>query len=257
MIIPITINMSPLIQAFSLSKKQTEDIVDNIVKGVTGRVAQKIEILASQNLGTTKQVFINAIRVVDTGRLTGRILIDYTNKLVQKLEEGSPPYSLRESLLNSSKAKTSKDGTRYITVPIKWGTPGSLGSAGAVQNIMPNDIYQEAKKLESKSYLSFDKLPQDFQALQSREQVIVGDKLFEKYQHKNPIYEGITKVTDSVTGQNTYTSFRRVSEKNTNPNAWIHPGFQKRDFMGQALSQVNISELAGNLLDEQLDSLGI
>jgi hypothetical protein len=48
-----------------------------------------------------------------------RIYID-ANKApyASYLEEGIKPFSMKEGLLSSSKAKTSKEGNRYIRVPI-------------------------------------------------------------------------------------------------------------------------------------------
>ena len=256
MLVPFTINVSPLVQQYALTREQVDTLMDNVVKGVTARFAQQLEITVQNNLHSTRQIFTNAIKVVDTGRLMGRVLVDYSNKLVQKLEEGSPPWDMKESLLASPKAKTAKDGSKYITIPFRWGVPGTIGDSGVFSNIMPQDIYSEAKGLQNKQSLGFNDLPKDFQQLKSREKIVSGDKVFEKYVHKSLIYQGITKYTDPVTNQNTYHSFRRVSSK-SDPNAFIHPGFKARDFVGKTLQNFRIEEIAGKLIDEQLDQLGL
>jgi len=256
MLVPFTINVSPLVQQYSLSREQVDTILDNVVKGVTARYAQALEINVQNNLHSTRQIFCNAIKVIDSGRLMGRVMIDYSNKLVEKLEEGSGPYDLKESLLSSPKAKMSKDGTRYITVPFRQGVPGTIGDSTAFSGTMPEDIYAVAKKMQSKQSLSFNDLPKDYQQLQSREKIVSGDTVFEKYVHQSPIYQGLTKTTDPVTSQNSYHTFRRISDK-SNPNAFIHPGFQAHDFMGKTLQSFRIDEVAGNLIDAQLDQLGL
>jgi hypothetical protein len=255
MLIPIKINVAPLIQEYSLSHKQVEDMLDNVVKGVTARFAQKLEKVVEQNLGSTRTIFTNAIKVIDTGKLMGRVLIDYSqNKLIKKIEEGSPAWDMKPALLASPKAKTTKSGSRYISVPFKWGN----SEAVTMSNVMPEEIYEVAKTLKDRQYITFNSLPSDFQSLQSRDEITdsAGKTLFEKYTHKNSIFQGIQKTTDSVTGQNTYNSFRRVSEK-SNPSAWIHPGFKAQNFMDKALAQMNIPQISGELIDQELDRIGL
>jgi hypothetical protein len=256
MLVPFTINVSPLVQQYSLSRDQVDTMLDNVVKGITARYAQTLEVTVQNSLHSTRQIFCNSIKVIDTGRLMGQVMIDYSNKLVEKLEEGSAPFDMKSSLLSSPKAKVSKNGTRYITVPFRQGVPGTIGDSTAFSGTMPEDVYAVAKKMQSKQSLSFNDLPKDYQQLKSREKIESGDTLFEKYVHKSPIYQGLTKTTDTVTNQNSYHTFRRISEK-SNPNAFIHPGFQAHDFMGKTLQNFQIDKIAGNLIDEQLDQLGL
>jgi len=52
---------------------------------------KKLEKVVEQNLNTTKQMFLQSIKVIDTGRMMGRVLIDYSgNKLIQKIQWRPP-----------------------------------------------------------------------------------------------------------------------------------------------------------------------
>jgi hypothetical protein len=101
-------------------------------------------------------------------------------------------------------------------------------------------------------------IPQEFQQLQTRSTIVDDDgaKLFDEYKHKNSIYEGIVKKTDGVTKQSMYMSFRRVSDEATSPNAFIHPGFRRGDFLQNTLSKFDLPSEAQRQIDIELSKLG-
>ena len=49
-------------------------------------------------------------------------------------------------------------------------------------------------------------------------------------------------------------TFRRVSDK-SDPNSWIHPGFDARKFMDKALDQTQIPQVVDMVLDNFLSQL--
>lgn len=158
-------------------------------------------------------------------------------------------------LLASPKAKIGKGGKRFITVPMRWSTPGAIGESELFSSPMPVEIHKIAKRTSGP--LSISQIPQQYQTLEVRPVINdnSGKKLFDEYQHKNSIYEGIFKKTDSVTAQSMYMSFRRISE-NSDANAFIHPGFKQGNFMQKTLDQFDLETVLQQQIDIELSKLG-
>jgi hypothetical protein len=251
MIVPIYIDTGAIMESFtSLDKDSVDKICDNIAKTLAARYAQKLELEATTSLKQTKKRYIHAINVVDTGRLEGTVILDYSkDPLVRMIEEGAAAFDMKKKMLASSKAKTNASGGKYITVPFRFGTPDAIGDSDVFSSIMPDAVYEVAKDQDTNiptvggsrsSGLTVDKLPVQYQKPNTRKEIkdSEGKVLFKAYTHKGSIYEGITKNQDAVTGQNTYNSFRRVSE-NSDPDSWIHKGIEQYNLVSKALQNFN------------------
>lgn len=270
MIVPIIIQTEDILSQFtSLTKEDVDKMLDNVAKGLAARYAEKVEQLAEQELKTTRRRYIQNIKVVDSGKMEGTVLLDYSkDRLIKMIEEGSPPFDMKPDMLNSPKAKTSKKGTRYITIPFRVATPGAIGESEVFAGKMPSPIYQIAKNKplikdtpgggKRSAGISLKEIPEQFQLKKTRAAIAdnKGNALFESYQHKNSIYEGIIKQQDATTGQNTYRSFRRVSE-NSDENAWIHPGIEKHALIMRSLGNFNTADEMSLLIDEEFSKKGL
>ncbi|UXR28856.1 hypothetical protein [Bacillus paranthracis] len=176
----------------------------------------KWEQVAQQKLNTTRADYIlglnadNSLEFPDamTGILTLR------GKWPNMLEEGFTSFDIKDGFAASMKKKMKKDGGWYLTVPFRHRTPNSTGSAVGGK-AMPTDIYSQARALQGNTG-----------RLTGTEQQYPAQTSWNGYQHKSGIYEGIQKNTKQYdkTSQNTYASFRRVSDK-SDPQSWWHPGF--------------------------------
>lgn len=271
MVVPaIIIDTSDLMSQYtSLTKKNVDDMMDNIAKGIAARYAQELEQNAQKKLHQTASRYIRNIRLIDTGKLQGTVMLDYSkDKLIKMLEEGASAFDMKPYFLNSTKAHVSKNGKKYLTIPLRWATPGAAATADVFAGTMPTEIYNVVKKAETNipvagggsrsSGMTLDQIPQQFRVKQTRKEVTDagGKTLFKGYQHKNSLYEGMTKQKDPVTGQNKYNTFRRVSE-DSDPDAWIHPGIEKYNLIQQTLSEFNIDNELSQQLDNELSKLGL
>ena len=171
---------------------------------------------AQYKLHTTRADYIlglnadNSIEFPDkhTGVLTLR------GKWANALETGFQPFDIKDGFSKSKYKKARKDGTGwYLTVPYRHRTAPSSGVAVGGR-VMPKDIYSQARKLKQG------------QRLTGTESAYPAQVSWKGYQHKNGIYEGMIKNTKQYdkTSQNTYTTFRRVSDK-SDPNSWWHKGY--------------------------------
>jgi len=268
MIVPIIIDGSALQQQFALSSDQIESICDNIAKTLAVRYAQQLEQEANNALHSTRQRYIKSVHVVDSGRAESMVVLDYSkDKLIQMLEEGASPFDEKTKLLASTKAKIGKNGGRYITVPMRWGTPGIVGESDVFTGILPQQVYDVVKAKSTNipvsgggsrsAGLSAGEIPSPFNAIGSRAPIVdsVGKVLFNEYQHKTSIYQGVSKKTDLSTGQNTYNSFRRVSE-NSDKDAFIHPGIEQYNLIQRALDNFDRDNIVSIAIDQELINLG-
>lgn len=65
------------------------------------------------------------------------------------LEDGHAAFHLPEKIdWGTAKAKRTKDGVRYLTIPFRHGTPGTQGvGSGRARSMMPGDVYRSALTL--------------------------------------------------------------------------------------------------------------
>ena len=274
----IVIDTSDISLRFSLSKQEIDNMLDNIAKGLAVAYAEKLEGIAQRELHQTRRRYIQSIKLIDSGKFEGTVMLDYSkDPVVKMIEEGASAFDIKKGLLDSIKAKYTKDGRKYITVPFRLGSPGAIGDSGVFSSILPQSVYDVLKSratnipvsgggVRSKGLMLAD-IPSLYQPQQTRQAIVdnEGNEQFKAYQHKNSLYEGAMKVTDNVTGQSGYQSFRRVSEsgttangkkKGSDPDAFIHPGIERYALMQKALDEFNIQQELSLQLDNEFTKLG-
>lgn len=258
--IPIFIDTASLFEDLLVSQEQVNSFVDNVVKDITYAYYIQLNKEAEQNLGSTRSRYINNIKLIDSGKMSGTVLLDYSkDKLIAMVEEGASPFDMKVEMLKSSKVKTTKSGSKYITIPFRLSTPNAVGDSQIFAGKLPQAVYVEVKNKPTTVYVSGggsrseglkeSEVPEPYNTPLKREKIVdsEGNTLFEEYTHKSSIYTGAFKQTDNVTGQSTYHSFRRISE-NSDPLSWIHKGITAKGLMEVAFSNFNIeSELAASI----------
>lgn len=268
MIVPIIIDGSALQQQFALSGDQIESICDNIAKTLAARYAQQLEQEANNALHSTRRRYIQNVHVVDSGRMEGMVILDFSkDPLIRMLEQGASAFDEKEGLLRSAKAKIGRNGGRYITVPMRWGAPTTLGESDVFTGILPKEVHQVAKNKPAvipvsgggmrTAGLSSKEIPSPFNAVKSRPTITdsAGKVLFEEYKHKTSLFQGVSRKVDPATGQNTYNSFRRVSE-NSDKDAFVHPGIEQYNLVQRALDNFDQTQTVSIALDQELVNLG-
>ena len=267
MIIPIFIDTSEIVNKFSNIDKDTiENMCDDIAKSMAKSFAGKLEQEANLALHQTRRRYVNAINLVDSGRMEGTVVLDFSkDSMVKMIEEGASAFDMKTEMLKSSKVKIGKGGGKYITIPFRVGTPNIVGDSDVFSSKMPQEIYDVVKEKETNiatatgsrsAGLMVKELPVQFRSKKTRAEIkdSEGKKQFDAYTHKNPIYQGLIKTKDSVTGQNRYNSFRRISEV-SDKNAWIHPGIQRYNLVGKALQSFDQVRELETVLSSHLSKL--
>ncbi len=232
-----------------MSQNDINNIMDSVVKDITLRFAQEWENEANITLKTSRQEYIANLHVVDEGFARGAVLL--TGWLPNAVEQGLDAFDEKEAMLAGPNAKTGKDGSKYNTIPFSFGAPTSLPE-NFTGGILPMEVHEILKGKESNEPITkndLSNLPREYKQPQAKQVTLPVSKAIVDYQHKHSIYEGVEKRTDLKTGQNTYGSFRRVSE-NSNPSSWIHPGIEAQQLADKTLQNFNIPDEMGRILDQ-------
>lgn len=253
----IRLDMSEVIEEFSMSKKTGEKLCKTILSAVSQEIANNWRKAASQSLKSTRSDYIRGIVVIEEGRLTNSIVLK--GEFNNKLESGAPPYDMKQYFMKSKKVKHNKKGQWYLNIPFRLGAEGSLGENAAFSSVMPKEVYDVAKDLKpTKTFLGFkvssgsgmtkDQIPAKF-----REVITRKDRDgFGDYTHKHSIYEGMIRTEKiNVTGgrSSQYTVIRTASA-NSDPSSWIHPGFKALNLADKAQTMTDLDVLVNNITDK-------
>lgn len=262
---PIEIDLTGLQAQFGLSAAVIDMLTETCVNAVTAVIFANWEALAKQKLHATLPEYTQHLIKVDKGRFAKQIIL--TGVLPNMIEQGASAFDLKEGFKKSQKVKYTipvynskgkqvhKGGDWYLTIPFRLGTPGTLGQAGFTGE-MPQEIHDVMKK-KSGGTLQASEIPSPYNVPQSRAAVMEnGQILYGAYQHKNSIYEGLTKRTAQYakTTQNTYGTFRRAGA-NSDPLSWIHKGIKAYNLAEQAVEKTDVETIVENEVTSYLETI--
>lgn len=254
--IPINIDISSLIEEFSLDENQTLMIGTTIIDRVAQEYSYRWKNLIDKELKSSRNEYLRGIfieRVNPTEIIFG--LSNRESSLPLSIEEGHGPWDEKPFLLGSLKAKRTKDGKPFLTVPFRHATPQAIAEAGIFSSIMPQDVYQLAKN--SPMPLKRSQLPESQQIPGVRKEINVPGLKVPEYIHKAAKYEGLVRVEASSSeneNRGQYMTFRRVSDK-SDPNSWFNGGIIAKRLMDRALEIAQIDRVADMAIDETLERI--
>lgn len=254
--VPINIDISSLIEEFSLDENQTLMIGTTIIDRVAQEYSYRWKNLIDKELKSSRNEYLRGIfieRVNPTEIIFG--LSNRESSLPLSIEEGHGPWDEKPFLLGSLKAKRTKDGKPFLTVPFRHATPQAIAEAGIFSSIMPQDVYQLAKN--SPMPLKRSQLPESQQIPGVRKEINIPGLKVPEYIHKAAKYEGLVRVEASSSeneNRGQYMTFRRVSDK-SDPNSWFNGGIIAKRLMDRALEIAQIDRVADMAIDETLERI--
>lgn len=264
---PITIDLTGLQAQFGLDGNSINQLTEICVQAVRAAVLANWTALAKQELGSTREEYIQNLTLGESGRFNKQIIL--TGVLPNMLEQGASPFDLKEGFKKSPKARKTiarynkqgvminPGGDWYLTIPFRIGVPGTLGQAG-FSGSMPTEIYNIMKKRASGAVLTVSELPSPYDVPRSRSAIDATPKTkyYAEYVHKSSIYAGLTKRTAQYnkTSQNTYGTFRRAGE-NSDPLSWIHKGFTARNLAEKAVKMTDVETIVENEITDFLEAV--
>lgn len=235
--IPIIIDATTLPFGVASNKNLIEKVVDSIIKDITASLFREWDQQAIQGLHQTRKRYRDNLFVVDEGRMMGSVVLDYSiDPMVRMIEEGANAFQMQEGFAKSSKKKMKAGGGWYLTIPFRFATPEAVAESSVFSGKMPDEIHDivKNKPLEINIMgggqrsvgLKIDEIPNQYK------EAIPESEAFKS------IYQGMIKVQDPTTKDNTYMNFRRVSDK-SDVSSWVHPGLDTRDFGEKALAKID------------------
>jgi hypothetical protein len=270
---PITIDLSGLQKQFNLAAGTIDMLTEVCVKAVTTQIHANWAALAKKTLHSTRTEYLQNLNIIDKGRFVQQIVL--SGKLPNMLDQGASPFDMKEGFKKSEKAvkksvptykvtskgqaivkDNNKESGWYITIPFRFTTPGSTGEIGSDE--MPAEIYKLVLDLNKDEGLKIGNIPDPYNQKLTRQAIYdtEGKTLYNSYEHRNSIYEGLAKKTGvykKVT-QNKYMSFRRVSD-NSDPMAWIHKGFVALKLAEKAVENTDVKTIVDNEVKSYLDNI--
>lgn len=225
-----------------ISKLPSANGRDKMLKALGAAARAEWISLASDKLTSTSRDYIQGIGEPE---IKGNMVsVKLTGVLPNMVEQGWPMHDLRQTVLRSSKAKTSKAGHKYMSIPFRHGGPGSGGRN--VGRPMPKPIHNVARRLQA-SHAPTDA---GHKRLSLNMRMGIGArKILEskaKTWHSTSIYTGmIRKVSTYSTQkgktvqQSSYQTFRTISENTSSgPQHWIHPGIKARNLVSKVQNTI-------------------
>jgi len=257
MAIKISVDLSATFDEFVMTADEAHAMTEAVLDEVTDAFIFQWKAEAKQALRSTRNDYIRNIHKIDKGRFERMVVL--MGKFNNMLEMGCSPFDMKVGFEKSNKRKITAKGGWYLTIPFRWATPDALGENEAFSGQMPPEIHDivKGKALKAGSQSSepikLQDIPKALQGLGVRK--AVGD--FASYTHKNNIYEGIQKSTADYekTSQNSYVSFRRVSDKSS-ALSWIYSGIKAYDLANRALNNLDIETIVDNTVDKFLSEIG-
>jgi len=259
--IDITLNAGDLQSNYGLSKEEIDGLLDYVAKETAASFAEEWEKAAMNNLHQSRDEYIRNIILVDRGRGIGTVVL--TGSLPNKIEQGAGSWDMKPALLSGRGAKQGKNG-KYNTVPFQHAASTSLGENPNFNKPLPKAVNDVIKKKKQEipvagggrrsEGLKAGEIPKPFDVPITKTVKMPVSGRFVEYSHKHSIYEGVTRQKDPKTNQNSYFSFRRVSE-NSDPASWIHPGFVAKNLADLALSTLDIKSVVDYSTREFLENI--
>lgn len=227
MYFPIKIDLDDLVKEFNLDGSQIQKLGAEILNQITDVYYSSLKQKISSSLkNTARDLYLKGLSIQNLDLLNKEIVL--SGWLPNALEEGLSPFDMKTGFSKAKNVKFSKEGKWYMTIKLPF------------EN---SEVPKGIKEKISNKPLKENQLPESYTSRKLKE-TIKGT-----YQHKSSIFTGIQK------NNNKSSTFRRVGEQ-SEQSSFIHPGFVKRDYFNQALTDIQdeIPSLADKIIDEFLNS---
>ncbi|MCK5616667.1 hypothetical protein KAR91_83170 [Candidatus Pacearchaeota archaeon] len=141
------------------------------------------------------------------------------SQIALDIENGKASWDMKPMLLGGPNVKISKSGSKFNTVPFRYGTPKKDTANQRFAGILPKDIMKQAKKLKRGKRLTGTELKHPPRANKTTGQA-----------HRSGLYEGLSRVKKATATTGKYMTLRRVSD-NSPEGSWVHPGYEAHNIV--------------------------
>ena len=200
----------------------TKDLSE-AVAGLAAQTHAHVVEMANERLHSRREAYVNALKFEEVQ--PGLWVITVTQPAMW-IEEGQEPHNMLDDLLKSPKAKTAKDGSKYLVIPFKHdkGPTQQTAHAQGVTQMLKQELKKRGvpyKKIENgpdgkpklglihTMHLGGEKRPH------WTSPILDGVRI---YQRATKNGKGVTSVSRSI------MTFRVASSKQKGTGKWDHPG---------------------------------
>lgn len=139
----LIIDLTPLAAALEEAGIKTNEFANAAVRRVASKLAERwieyIKVVPGIRPDERSE-YMSSIGFDMVGPASAVVSTSFKN--ARQIEEGRPAYDMKQMLQTSIRTKITKDGRRYLTIPMGHGTPGTNS------NPMPPNVYARAKQLD-------------------------------------------------------------------------------------------------------------
>lgn len=246
----------PDLRALLSVGERAEEAAMVAAKSLAAATHAKIVEEAHARLHQRLPAFLSALRQ-DEDDDAFLIILD---KKAAWIEDGMQPHDMLADLLRSPKARTSKSGTHYISIPFEHASTAPGGRPLAASNLA-DAIRHELKQRG----LSATKIERDDQGrpLLGKLHALTGVMGFRGWsasgrRHSAPLLEGLGiyqhPAKSRAGATRSLVTFRTASSSQEGTGAWQHPGLEPAHVMAQAAEWAE-REWSEKIFPEMLEEL--
>lgn len=201
-------------------KNMTEQIANDLnlaVAQLAQNTYNKAVEMTSSRLHGTRQQYINALNMKQE---SPGVYVVYLDPSVSHLEDGYARFEMLPKLAQGPKAKTAKDGHKYVVIPMQKTTspvnpesPIQKHLAGELKDIIAKRRFQKVREGVSPKTGKYTTV----ERLTDKNVHYMLQNLVRIREYKSP---GAKRPLSSA-----YFTFRTASEKQDANSRWVHPGF--------------------------------
>ncbi len=218
--------------------KKFKELNDNVVKDLTYAVGSLATMTHGKLLELTSKISPHQQQqyrdAVHFEKISDGLWVVSLDESAMHIEDGVKPYSMYDTHLKSPKAKTSKEGNKYLTIPFKHNKNPSQQSANARQ--ITNLVKEELGK-RNIPYNNIELSANGSPRIGKLHSFNIDSPKVGK--GKDPVLKGLTiyqtKQPDGSVRRDIMT-FRVISEKFKGDGRWQHPGSKGMMLMDEALA---------------------
>jgi hypothetical protein len=249
--IHLNFDVSPLLTMKDALRPQVEKALQAAARDLAVQTHAHITEQVQEKLHSTRDKYLEHLKVSEVSKDTWIITLD---QKAMWIEAGMDEHEMLDDLLSSPKAKTAKDGSKYLVVPFEH------KKGPTQQTPAQNDLTATVKKELSKRKIPYGKIETDPAGnpktglLHSLDIMKLPIKNVEgpgmgkgplgqvrqgptgiPYLQGIRIYQNDIKKKDGSSGvKRSIMTFRVASSKHKGTGRWVHPGLQARNFFEEA-----------------------
>lgn len=242
----LNVDLAKILDLGEELKPKIEQALKEAGKALAKQADAHIKEQVQAKLHSTRDKYVKAMDFKDVGDNTWIITLDES---VMWLEEGMQEHEMLDDLLASPKAKTAKDGSRYLAVPFEHKKAPSQQTQAAhdltttlrtelAKRKIPYTGIETDKDGKPKlgTLHSFDILKQPLKTHEGPGQGHGAVGQVRQGTTGIPFLQGV-RISQKMVGgkaQRSIATFRIASSKHKGSGKWVHPGIVAKNFFEEA-----------------------